>query len=1293
MLVQSLVIYIIKLAICKEYRGTSMAAIGPDTLGFLTQYQNVLSDRAVDYQGTFKIQEYILRKNAINELEVTILSRYKEVNAVLVSTSRFYYNYRHVGNVAAIKTNLHNLGLVPGRQTVSMVPETCLCHPSNTYPGRIYVTKSVDRTSYSGEIENDDANAFLEHMYIAYRSTAVRLHNFRFVMTQRFPKKYPLSSRLAIKYRIELEYTEPQFDLPTHIVYMTGHGGDRYFQFQAKDVIAASDIELYVTEFFVKHPNVHTLMISDTCQASTLFEGLKKDAPIIWVASSSRGISSYSYNANSQLTVSTVGKFTYYVSGFIDAVIRGIKGRSDRATVSRFSLSQLKRHVERHCPEEMPVFHANTRILKDYEGTPEQSVSNTRKAYLGEFLFNYRVAYFNTYNWPLPPQAGKRGTEVFNVKSYEVFKIDGAQIPDVEGARLHVKMGGSGLVILNRKKGPERIIEWILPMCVAAVVLAIVCDPVTVGNPFVWKWNHEENCPWNQNQSLVNTSIRRPCEVRKCAVWKDLKNWFGYTGKSLSKSTFEDVFRDVAHGGSGLYERMAVEGGNLLREASRAFAAKNTEGSQFVHSVTTLVFHRDCQKRSLPLVKQLYIQKEVTIMNETSLLEYFAKSYLSAAQCLTTPRSISNYVRVLLSYSLNQVAGQDFHRESCEWLPTLLQHIYHSQAFRHLQCDSDNLLLRDMYIVFDYQYDYFLPRILECFNNVDDPHQVTGYLLGHEPLLQCGQISGEELLVNFASKYFCELYKVHHGNDRELLASEYAAAQTREFMSSKAVELFACVFMRLHLAFIGEEVNFMKQRSLKECRIIFINLLGACWSISQKDARNTWMANLFQTLRQVQLAIKMSGVNDTGSRVNGDRPASYASGGDATGQQQLDFSVMLNRRCAAMQQEAPFRSGFIDEVLQKALNFFTGSCKSDEPLSEAPDVELPIHVQYDKNTQDAKIHIPLAKMSNMEPVNYRTVLQSRGERIMEIVVSNNGTLPRLDGGVGKSTVAAGLALALKASECSVGICDLDIHGPNIACILGAEDSYVKWKQVKLEEDSIKYDTHVTTSSEVLCDSSALGEYNASSFCGDVCRDTSCTAEEVHTTCLLEPKEVRGIKLMSFSFVKSKQDLGYAAFRGPVVEEIASELLLKTDWGQLDYLILDLPPGTGDVVMSIVEDVALSGLVAVTTPHQLGNKDVLKGVRLFQDNEVPIVCLVENMSYFVCDGCDKRHYLFGSSNAESLAQNFGIPQHICLPMMVCGADFVNDFSSNKDARQKFLDIARVVIKNPATAKPRSNPVKG
>eukprot|EP00371_Babesia_bovis_P000037 XP_001608684.1 hypothetical protein [Babesia bovis T2Bo] len=281
------------------------------------------------------------------------------------------------------------------------------------------------------------------------------------------------------------------------------------------------------------------------------------------------------------------------------------------------------------------------------------------------------------------------------------------------------------------------------------------------------------------------------------------------------------------------------------------------------------------------------------------------------------------------------------------------------------------------------------------------------------------------------------------------------------------------------------------------------------------------------------------------------------------------------------------------------------------------------------------------------------------------------------GGVGKSTVAAGLALSLKNNGHSVGICDLDIYGPNIASILGLSNSYVLWKRVHFAESGIEYDTHGGQDANAFSIGSAATSGGKASCCSDVCDDIGFTPDETATTCLMEPKEAHGIKVMSFSFIKSERELGYAAYRGPIIDQIASELVLKTDWGRLDYLILDLPPGTGDVIITLMEDVNISSLVAVTTPHELSINDLFKGINLFQDYGVPIVCLVENMSYFVCDGCDKLHHLFGSIDIDLTLKSLGISDHVCLPIIPSGVDFVQSFYSNTDVRTKFLEIATLV----------------
>jgi len=102
----------------------------------------------------------------------------------------------------------------------------------------------------------------------------------------------------------------------------------------------------------------------------------------------------------------------------------------------------------------------------------------------------------------------------------------------------------------------------------------------------------------------------------------------------------------------------------------------------------------------------------------------------------------------------------------------------------------------------------------------------------------------------------------------------------------------------------------------------------------------------------------------------------------------------------------------------------------------------------------------------------------------------------------------------------------------------------------------------------------------------------------------------------------------AVMRGPMVSGIVAQLFQSTDWGELDYLIVDMPPGTGDVQITLGQEIDFSGAVIVTTPQELSYVDVIKGIELFDDLKVPVLSVVENMAYFTCDKCDERHYMFG-----------------------------------------------------------------
>jgi len=198
------------------------------------------------------------------------------------------------------------------------------------------------------------------------------------------------------------------------------------------------------------------------------------------------------------------------------------------------------------------------------------------------------------------------------------------------------------------------------------------------------------------------------------------------------------------------------------------------------------------------------------------------------------------------------------------------------------------------------------------------------------------------------------------------------------------------------------------------------------------------------------------------------------------------------------------------------------------------------------------------------------------------------------GGVGKSTVAAMLARTLAARGVSTGLLDADIYGPSIPTLFN------------LHKPSV------------------FGN-----------------AQEQ-----IIPVDVAGLKLMSFAFLSGD---GPTVLRGPMVSQYIQQLLHGVAWGDLDYLILDLPPGTGDIQLTISQSVRIDGAVIVSTPHQLSLTDVRKGIMMFDKVNVPVLGVVENMAWFACDDCSKKHYLFGEAGAKELETMFGLETLAELPI--------------------------------------------
>jgi ATP-binding protein involved in chromosome partitioning len=191
------------------------------------------------------------------------------------------------------------------------------------------------------------------------------------------------------------------------------------------------------------------------------------------------------------------------------------------------------------------------------------------------------------------------------------------------------------------------------------------------------------------------------------------------------------------------------------------------------------------------------------------------------------------------------------------------------------------------------------------------------------------------------------------------------------------------------------------------------------------------------------------------------------------------------------------------------------------------------------------------------------------------------------GGVGKSTIAAAVAMELVRQGHRVGLLDLDIYGPSVP---------------------------------------TLFEHHEVGLAGD---DNN----------LVVPEEFEGLKVMSFGFW-----LGNAAaiMRGPMVSNYVQQFLHQVNWGTLDYLILDLPPGTGDVQITITQTVRLDGAVVVTTPHALSAADVGKAIQMFDKVAVPVLGIIENMSYFEAPDTGTRYHVFGSGAAQRISERFGPP---------------------------------------------------
>ncbi|MDX9881630.1 MAG: Mrp/NBP35 family ATP-binding protein [Prolixibacteraceae bacterium] len=261
---------------------------------------------------------------------------------------------------------------------------------------------------------------------------------------------------------------------------------------------------------------------------------------------------------------------------------------------------------------------------------------------------------------------------------------------------------------------------------------------------------------------------------------------------------------------------------------------------------------------------------------------------------------------------------------------------------------------------------------------------------------------------------------------------------------------------------------------------------------------------------------------------------------------------------------------------------------------------------------------------------HKTIEKIKMPGIREIIIVASGK-----GGVGKSTVAAGLAMSLGMEGYSVGLLDADIYGPSVPTLFNLGNEHPK-----------------------------------------------ATQQDGKTR--IEPFVRFGIKIMSIGFFIQPEQA--VLWRGPLVSNTLKQLLDDTNWGDLDYLIIDTPPGTGDTHLTLLQQYEISGAIIVTTPQKIALSDVQKAINMFQNEHVgaPVLGIVENMAWFSPSGHpDEKYYLFGQGGGETLSHTFHIPLIARIPVneticRSCDEGKLNELFNNQEVKNGFENLLTGIL---------------
>ena len=284
-------------------------------------------------------------------------------------------------------------------------------------------------------------------------------------------------------------------------------------------------------------------------------------------------------------------------------------------------------------------------------------------------------------------------------------------------------------------------------------------------------------------------------------------------------------------------------------------------------------------------------------------------------------------------------------------------------------------------------------------------------------------------------------------------------------------------------------------------------------------------------------------------------------------------------------------SGIQDPDLHRdivSLGFVKDLQVSDGRVSFTIELTTPACPVRDQLAASARQAVEALGVSDVEVRMTSNVSTSKAAKPGNLIpqVKNTIAVASGKGGVGKSTVAANLAVALMRAGAKVGLMDTDVYGPSVPILMGGRE------EPRVVEGKI------------------------------------------------QPPTAYGIKLISMAYFLPKEEA--VIWRGPMLHKTMQQFLGEVRWGELDYLVMDLPPGTGDIQLSLSQTIPLTGAVIVSTPQDLALTVASKAVAMFQKLKVPILGVIENMSYYVCAQCGHREDIFGHGGARAVASKLGFP---------------------------------------------------